>query len=322
MFAASGLLVGCSEAGSIAAGASTNGGGGTGLAAAGASAQMSGASGSTLGQMGFSGAGASAVAGAAVGGSAGSTGADGGAGTGAAVSEQPAGPIKHRVLSSISHQGPLAIVDEEEEIEWQYDVLQLGDEANDAWLLPSGNLAYAYKKGAQELTQQRQVVWNFPAPGGSEIQSCQPLPGGHFLIAEAHDGGVGYLRELDGSGKEVSSVTVDVGQNVGAHGQFRQVRKTPQGTYLASYNGLNKSREYGAQGQLLREFPWWCFCCRQGARRQYLDQLLRPRCRGRRAEQCRLASRARRDPGQPLRLWISNLEVLDPAAQANGAIMR
>ncbi len=204
--------------------------------------------------------GGAAGVGSSVAGSAGAAGQVGGqTGGDPGVPLVPSGPVTHRVLSSISHNGPLAIVDKQGHIEWQYDVLKLGDEANDAWYLPNGDVAYAYKNGAQQLTQAKTVVWNYSAPAGSEVQSCQPLPNGHFLIAEAHDGGVGYLRELDVTGQVQSTVTIDVGQNVGAHGQFRQVRKTAQNTYLTSYNGLNKSREYDAQGQLLREFPCGAF---------------------------------------------------------------
>jgi outer membrane protein assembly factor BamB len=169
------------------------------------------------------------------------------------------GPIAHRVLSSPSDQGPLAIVSKDGQIEWQYDALTLGGEANDAWLLANGNVVFAYKAGARELTPQKQVVWNYPAPAGSEVHSCQPLADGKYLIGEAHDGGVGFLREIDGTGKVLSTVTLNVAGGIQAHGQFREVRKTPEGTYLVTYLQLNQAMEFDATGKLLRTFPCGSF---------------------------------------------------------------
>ncbi len=103
------------------------------------------------------------------------------------------------------------------------------------------------------------MVWNYDAPSGSEVHSCQPLSNGSFLIGEAHDGGVGYLRELDAAGKVQKTVTLTVDGSIGAHGQFREVRKTPQGTYLVTYLQLNKAREVDDTGQVLHEFPCGSF---------------------------------------------------------------
>jgi hypothetical protein len=169
--------------------------------------------------------------------------------------DTPGGKVTHRIVSSASDKGILAIVAADGHIEWQYDVLPLGGEANDAWLMANGDLAFAYKAGAEELTPAKNVVWKYAAPAGSEVHTCQPLPNGNFLIGEAHDGGVGYLRELDGAGKVQSSVTINVGGGLGAHAQWREVRKTPQGTYLVTYLQLNKAMEFDATGNKLREFP-------------------------------------------------------------------
>ena len=171
-------------------------------------------------------------------------------------------PLKydHRALVSTSHQGPLAIVADDGQIEWQFDYTALGDEANDAWLLPSGNVVFAYKNGVEELTPNKSLVWHYTAPAGTEMPSVQPLAGGHFLIGEVHGGGVAYLRELDATGQLQSSVTVNSGNaGLGTHGQFRQIRKTPQGTYLVTYIDIDKAREIDAAGKMIREFPCGSF---------------------------------------------------------------
>lgn len=158
-------------------------------------------------------------------------------------------------MSGISDGGPVALVAADGHIEWQYDV---SGEANDAWRLDNGDIVFAYKTGARELTPDKQVVWNYDAPAGSEIHSCQPLPNG-FLLGEAHDGGTGYLRELDATGKLQKTVTIHVAGGLSAHGQFREVRKTSQGTYLVTYLDLGKAREVDDGGNVLREFPCGSF---------------------------------------------------------------
>jgi len=176
-----------------------------------------------------------------------------------AQADGPQGKVAHRVLSSVSDQGPLAIVSKDGQIEWQYDVLTLGGEANDAWLLPNGNVVFAHKSGARELTPAKEVVWSYAAPAGSEVHSCQPIAGGHYLLGEAHDGGIGQLREVDSSGKVLSTVTVNAPSALPAHGQFREVRKTPQGTYLVTYLQIDKAMEFDEQGKPLRTFACGSF---------------------------------------------------------------
>ena len=239
---------------------------GTAAAGAGSAGASNGASGTT----GSGGSPASAAAGMSNG-TAGRTTVGGAGGDPPDASSDSAGTAStpspeagasgagHRVLSSVSDRGPLAIVGADSQIEWQYDVLSLGGEANDAWLLPSGDVVFAYKQGAQELTPAKQVVWNYSAPPGSEVHSCQPLPNGRFLLGEAHDQGLGYLREVDDTGKVQTTVTLQVPGGLSAHDQFREVRKTEQGTYLVTYLQLDKAMEFDASGQKLREFPCGMF---------------------------------------------------------------
>jgi len=186
-----------------------------------------------------------------MGGVPGSGGVAGGAGAAGAAG----GKVEHRFVSGMSDGGPVALVAADGHVEWQYD---LSGEANDAWQLSNGDIVFAYKTGARELTPAKQVVWNYDAPAGSEIHSCQPLPNG-FLLGEAHDGGTGYLRELDLAGKLQKTVTIQVAAALSAHGQFREVRKTSQGTYLVTYLDLDKAREVDDGGRVLREFPCGSF---------------------------------------------------------------
>lgn len=159
--------------------------------------------------------------------------------------------VSHRFIKSGCGSGSVAIVGKDGAIEWEY---KIADETSDAWLLPGGNIIFAYKHGVREVKPDQSVVWEFKAPAGSEIHSCQPLPGDLFLIGESHNDGMSYLYEMDRTGAKKKTVALKCGGN--AHSQFRQVRKTPQGTYLVtSQRGGGKAEEYDGDGKLLRAFP-------------------------------------------------------------------
>lgn len=188
---------------------------------------------------------------------------DGSAGA-TANPDGPVGKYNHRVLLG-SGQGPIAIVsDDGSKFEFQVEYKPLGrpnteTEGNDAAILPNGDVVFTFSAGAEEVKPDGTVVWRFDNPVGTETQGVTPLPGGHFMVGETHSGGVAYLRELDAMGKVVSSITVNSGTSGAAHSQFRAIRKTPQGTYLVTYLGLNKAREIDATGKMIREFPCGSF---------------------------------------------------------------
>ena len=158
--------------------------------------------------------------------------------------------ITHRFLKSGCNSGSVAIVSADGQIEWEY---KIADETNDSWLLPNGDIVFAHKFGVREVTPDKQIVWEYKAPKDAEVHSCQPLPGDRFLIGEARKD-VGYLYEMDRGGKIHKTITIP--STGGAHSQFRVVRKTPQNTYLVTYqrNG-GKAMEFDGDGKLLRTFP-------------------------------------------------------------------
>lgn len=159
--------------------------------------------------------------------------------------------VSHRIIKSGCNSGSVAIVAPDGSIEWEY---KIADETSDAWLLPSGNVIFAYKHGVREVKPDQSTVWEFKAPTNAEIHSCQPLPGDLFLVGESHNDGMSYLYEMDRTGAKKKTVAIKCGGN--AHGQFRQVRKTPQGTYLiTSQRGGGKAEEIDGEGKSVRTFP-------------------------------------------------------------------
>jgi hypothetical protein len=170
----------------------------------------------------------------------------------------PDAPMTHRFLSSYSDSGSIHIVRKDGTIEWEYD--PGGNEASDAWMLPNGNVLLAYKtpqgvrSGAREVTLAKQTVWEYTAPAGSEVHGVQLLPGDQYLVGESHDDGTSTIYEMDRSNKVLHSITVRNGGT--KHDQFREVRKTPQGTYLTTQQRAgDHGMEFDASGKLLRTFP-------------------------------------------------------------------
>jgi hypothetical protein len=159
--------------------------------------------------------------------------------------------VAHRFLKSGHSSQSVAIVAADGRIEWEYPI---ADETSDAWLLPNGNVIFSYVKGVREVTPAKATVWEYLVPSGAEAQSCQPLSDDLFLIGEAHSDGTSFLYEM-GRDKKISK-TISIKTTDTAHNNFRQVRKTPTGTYLVTQQrtgGL--AQEYDGTGKLLRTFP-------------------------------------------------------------------
>ncbi len=240
------------------------GGGGRASVGAGGTTAPSGSAGAA----GFGGGGDSAGSTAGMGGVAGEPSTDAGSAGAPDVVGEPApeagadafgseagsggngGPISHRFLNGFSDKGMLAIVNPDGTHVWEYTIGQA--EANDAWLLPNGDVVLSFIAGAREITPAKQTVWQYMAPAGAEVHSVQPLPGGLFLVGESHSDGTSFLYEMDRT--TTISHTVKVTLGGGSHGQFREVRKTPQGTYIISHLD-GKPQEFDANGVLLTTFP-------------------------------------------------------------------
>jgi hypothetical protein len=170
----------------------------------------------------------------------------------------PDAPMSHRFLHGFADSGLMHIVRKDGSIEWEYD--PGGNEANDAWMLPNGNVLFAYKtpkgvrSGAREVTLAKQTVWEYTAPAGSEVHAVQLLPGDQYLVGESHDDGTSTIYEMDRSNKVLHFINVHNGGT--KHDQFREVRKTPQGTYLTTQERAgDHGMEFDANGKLLRTFP-------------------------------------------------------------------
>jgi len=162
---------------------------------------------------------------------------------------------KHRYLIG-DYFGFVAIVNEDGATAWKFST---AGEISDAWLLPNGNVVFAYETGVKVVKPDyttwtnTATVWNRLARTGGEIHSCQPLDGGSskFLISESIQDST-YILEVDTANKVSSRLGLRLGGS--AHGQLRQMRKTAQRTYLVP-TFAGSTFEYDTTGKLLRTFP-------------------------------------------------------------------
>ncbi len=164
----------------------------------------------------------------------------------------------HRMLVGGTGTARIAVIDLQGGLEW---LLRVTDDCNDACLTHDGHILYTYTRGAKMVTRQGEPVWQYrtcDAPVGGEIHSAQPLPNGNVVVAKS--GSPPRILEIDRQGNIVANIVVNT-KITNPHATFRQVRKTPEGTYLyglmaETADGENKKLyEVDATGKLLRTFP-------------------------------------------------------------------
>jgi outer membrane protein assembly factor BamB len=124
-------------------------------------------------------------------------------------------------------------------------------EYDDVWMLSNGNILFTRMQYVAEVTPDKKVVWRYDCNNSkdtnhTEVHTCQPigldkvmfvlngLPP-RLMVVNTRTGAVEVNHELPyGQSFETKNI----------HGQFRRVRYTAQGTYLASYLGEGKVVEY------------------------------------------------------------------------------
>lgn len=158
------------------------------------------------------------------------------------------GGVSHRFLKSGWASRSLAIVGKDGKVEWE---LKDSRETSDSWHLPDGGVVFSHRDGITRLSPKKETVWTYTVPKGKETHSCQPLGDGGFLVGESGDGQ--WMVELTADGKVRKKLKVSDHKD-GRHA-FRQVRKTPEGTYLATIMSKNTTYEWDAAGKLVRTFP-------------------------------------------------------------------
>lgn len=166
------------------------------------------------------------------------------------------GEVSHRFLRAGWKSGGVEVFAADGQSEWK---VPSEDEISDAWMLPDGGMVQSFSRrkegqaGVIRYDRNQRVLWTHIVEEGRDNHSCQPLPEGGFLLGESAMDGL-WMVELDQHGKVRKRIKV-ADSTPDYHHAFRQVRKTPEGTYLGTIMKENKTCEWDAGGNLIRTFP-------------------------------------------------------------------
>jgi len=140
----------------------------------------------------------------------------------------------------------VCVVSADGKIQWEYSC----SSPQDCWRLVSGNNLFCFANGALELTPDKQTIWEYKAPPGTEVHSCQPLADGRVMLVE---GGTSRIIEVDREGKIAKEIKLTTLPSIRMHDQYRGTRKTKDGHYLVCFKGEHKVVELDAEGKVIRE---------------------------------------------------------------------
>jgi hypothetical protein len=119
-------------------------------------------------------------------------------------------------------------------------------EFSDIHRLSNGHILYACKTGAAEVTPDRNIVWSYECPAGSECHSAQPVGLDKvFLCLNGTPAKAVLINKKTGGVEmehEIPTAKPDDPKSV--HGQFRHIRFTKAGTYLLAHLNMGKVIEY------------------------------------------------------------------------------
>jgi len=130
-------------------------------------------------------------------------------------------------------------------IVWTYSTGP-GNEYDDVWMLSNGNVLFTRMQYVAEVTPEKQVVWRYDAPAGTEIHTCQPI--GLDKVLFVQNGLPPKLMIVN-----IKTKAVEVQHDLPApsltdtrtvHAQFRRTRYTAKGTYLVPFLELGQVVEY------------------------------------------------------------------------------
>jgi hypothetical protein len=121
-----------------------------------------------------------------------------------------------------------------------------GGEIDDVWMLTNGHVLFARQFHVDEVTPQKAIVWHYDAPPGTEVHSCQPIGLDKVLLVQN-----GLPPKLMVINKRTGKVEVEhalpaesLTDPKTVHPQFRRIRMTAKGTYLAPFLRMRQVVEY------------------------------------------------------------------------------
>jgi hypothetical protein len=167
------------------------------------------------------------------------------------------------------------VIVREGKIVWSYEIPTHADDAaktlqelSDATLLSNGNVVFARKTGAGEVTPDKKLIWNYDAEKGCEVHVCQPLGLDRVMIIQ--NGLPARLMIINTTtGQTIKQLELPSnGDPKTVHTQFRRAQMTRAGTFLVAHHDQDKVVEYNADGKeiwsVAAKIPWDAVRLRNG----------------------------------------------------------
>ena len=123
-------------------------------------------------------------------------------------------------------------------------------EISEAVLEPNGHILFTRQFGITEITQDKQVVWNFDAPPGTEIHTAKPIGTNSVMFIE-NDKPAKLIVMNKSTGAIEHEFELPVNLAASVHRQFRRVELTAAGTVLVGFLDLGRIVEYDWNGKTL-----------------------------------------------------------------------
>jgi outer membrane protein assembly factor BamB len=139
---------------------------------------------------------------------------------------------------------------------WSYSTGR-GGEIDDVWMLTNGHVLFSRMSYVEEVTPEKEVVWHYDAPPGTEVHTCQPIGLDKVMIVQ--NGLPPKLMIINKKTKAVEvehtlpAVSSDDPKTV--HPQFRRARVTAKGTYLLAFLKMDKVVELDKQFKPIWTYP-------------------------------------------------------------------
>lgn len=144
-------------------------------------------------------------------------------------------------------------------VTWQYEYKDGTGEFSDAMLLNDGHILVAHMHGIFEMTQDKQILWKYAAPKGTEIHTIQPIGKNHVVFVQNGHPAKVIVMEIP-SLRIVREFAIPANEKGSVHGQFRNARLTQRGTLLVANMSQGFVAEYTSKGQEVDRWtgmlPW------------------------------------------------------------------
>jgi hypothetical protein len=154
------------------------------------------------------------------------------------------GLAQHPMLYAGEGYNTLFLVNEGKVI-WTYSTGR-GGEIDDVWMMTNGNILFTRQNFVMEITPRKQIVWRYDSPTGTEVHSAQPIGLEKVLIVR--NGLPPKAMIINKRTGEVETEhalpAVSLTDQKTVHSQFRRIRMTGAGTYLAPFLKMNRVAEY------------------------------------------------------------------------------